>query len=86
MLKCGHVHHFKKYDKRPEFENVRNSPYLNAFVGLKALSGTWSILFYLNILNHAYQMFWEHVSNNSSAVLQHNFKQGLYDIMHDHPN
>ncbi|XP_021301372.1 probable staphylococcal-like nuclease CAN2 isoform X2 [Sorghum bicolor] len=21
MLKCGHVHHFKKYDKRPEFEN-----------------------------------------------------------------
>ena len=36
MLKCGHVHHFKKYDKRPEFENVRNFSIPKCICGFKS--------------------------------------------------
>ncbi|TVU27386.1 hypothetical protein EJB05_29995, partial [Eragrostis curvula] len=32
MLKCGHAHHFKTYDKRPEFAKVGKLLYQNALV------------------------------------------------------
>ena len=79
MLKCGHVHHFKKYDKRPEFENVRNFPIPKCICGFK---GTLRNLEYSFLSEYPWATLIKFSGKMGGTIA----KQGLYDIMHDHPN
>ena len=79
MLKCGHVHHFKKHDKRPEFENVRNFPIPKCICGFK---GTLRNLEYSFLSEYPWATLIKFSGKMGGTIA----KQGLYDIMHGHPN